>query len=173
MLLRGIILVFSMLVSLVFYQNCDPELNQDGPTETPGTVSKPMPGSVDKQQPINIAPNISNDGLQINLSTGEVVNEHSLKGDCLAPDILDDINQLLDASQICQDEPKFPEGEDVYCTMDLRFPWLEVHTTDSDTVVGLGRGNECPRSPIYLCENNDALKALIQNISDQDFGICP
>lgn len=177
--MRNIAAITLAIVSLVLYQNCAGELNEDPPTEVPGQrIAKPLPGLVDKTQPIDIRPSFDGDfenGLHIRLDNGEVVSDGELSGECFNEEKLSDLNEILEQAQVCQDETLVPEGEEVYCTMEFNSPWLAVHTTsDQDTWVGLGQGNDCPRSPTYLCENNDALQALVSDIDpNQDFGSCP
>lgn len=176
-IIRFIFPVILILSSMVLYQNCDPELNQDGPSEVSGQrIVKSMPGVVDLEEPINIAPSMdggTQDGIQLNLLTGAVITPQDMAGECLETDLLENLRELLTGASVCQDEVLVEEGEEVFCTMEFNFPWAEIHITGNQDWVGLGEGNNCPRTPTYFCENNDALKSLIGDIDDEDFIPCP
>ena len=160
-------LIFFALIFLV-YQNCAPAPNQDSPTETTpeNGVNKSSVGSLDMDRPITLLP--ASAALILDLNSGEITGsrEVSYLGQCLDPEITNDIRNFLTDSSICQTQHQVPEG--AMCTMIYKYPYIELFVSNSDSSVKLGEETSgCPEVTMGLCENDEALKALAQSIDPE------
>lgn len=178
--MKIVILLALSIMSFISYQNCaeNQSYQQDG-FHPEKAHEKTLAGTVDVSKPINLRPShlyqAVESGLDIDLSTGEVLRDPT--GNwlslCLDSEITKDLRSLLQGAEVCQDVPVTPAGGEVVCTMEYNYPHTELFLSVDNHKVALGKGNECPRSPTKLCQNNEALIALLQSIEDPHFQTCP
>lgn len=171
--LKLIHFVYFLIGIFLIYQNCAPAPNQDAPTEVPGPeVSKGSIGSLDLSRPVVLSPEST--ALQIDLENGEILSsrEASYVGQCLQPGFLGDLKQLIHGSSICKTDHDV--AEDAICTMIYKFPYIEIFVTGLDKAMKLGEETSgCPEVTLGLCENNQALEALVGALApDQHIGSC-
>lgn len=177
--MRYIILITVAIMSFVFYQNCSEELNSvnDGiHSERP--KQKTLSGVVDLSKPVNFRPSrmyqAAEEGLDIDMASGEVLRDPTgnWEGLCLDSDLIKEVRNLLKNSEVCQEVPVQTADAEVVCTMEFNYPHTELYLSLESGKVSLGEGNECPRKPTQLCNNNEALVALIGTIEDRHFQTC-
>ena len=104
--------------------------------------------------------------LKIDLQSGQLVESSDLdnitKNYCLSRVLLDELNFILQSSQVCKTQPNLPA--DMVCTQSIELPYAQLLAGDKRFDLG-SASDGCGTNAIDLCEDQSlVLKKYIETI---------
>ncbi len=164
--------LFWTVLILFLSQNCGQQSIKEDENSEQVSASGLM-GVVDRERGVSFQ--LERQTVDLDLQRGEIVSaeNNNWQGACLQSNLLAQINQSLEESSICKTLHDYPE--DILCTMDFVFPYVEVYVGDDEDRTPLGqRSSGCPAETIDLCDDESKdLETLMRSLSfTEDFGAC-
>lgn len=165
---------FWIIISLFLYQNCGKEktANSENNTSTPFVQSSET-GPVDLTRSVIFK--IQDVEIELMITDGRIMETENpnWEGQCIRPDVLDDMSELLTDNQICIRENNQPPH--TFCAQIYTFPYIELFVGDETARTKVGeKANACPEQTIHFCENDETIENMFRSLDiDRDFMDCP
>ncbi len=163
---------FWTVILLFLFQNCG-SLNEDS---LAGNETVDIQAAALADVDLNRSVRFKVQDLQVDmtLANGEILASEApqWEGTCLHQAKQDEIRQLLSEFGVCRTENTYPE--DILCTMEYTFPYIEVFLGDDLERTKLGEATSgCPSESLHLCEDDVRLEELLRNLRfEDDFTDC-
>lgn len=174
--------IFAFLILIFSFQNCSQNSNLKNLSKTEDENKKEYPNVVvpadtefliitnDLEKSGIVAENFK---LDVQRGVAEIENPQSKeKGEsyCLTEDQQEELQSILEQSQVCYPEHKEVEDDDRVCTMEYKYPYATLLAPYFE--VKLGETSSGCDKPIDLCEEkSDMLKGfvsyLLKNLKKQ------